>query len=73
MYFVNKVLKGVEQCYHMIKTLALEVIVTKKKLKPCFLGHPIIINTNYPIKQVLKKPNLAGKFVAWSIELFEMT
>lgn len=40
-------------------------------LKPCFLGHPIIINTNYPIKQVLKKPDLAGKVVAWSIELFE--
>jgi hypothetical protein len=27
------------------------------------------VKTDYPIKQVLKKPDLAGRMVAWSIEL----
>jgi len=26
---------------------------------------------NYPIKQVLRKPKLAGKMVVWSVELSE--
>jgi ribonuclease HI len=31
----------------------------------------VIIKTDHPIKQVLKKPDLAGRMVAWSIELSE--
>jgi hypothetical protein len=31
----------------------------------------VIVKTDYPIKEVLKKPDLAGRMVAWSIELSE--
>jgi hypothetical protein len=29
------------------------------------------VKSNYPIKQVLNKPDLVGQMVAWSIELSE--
>lgn len=47
------------------------VVVTSRKLRQYFQGHPIIVNTNYPIKRVLKKLDLAGRMVAWAVELSE--
>jgi ribonuclease HI len=40
-------------------------------LRHYFQGHQVIIKTDYPIKKVLRKPDLAGRMVAWSIELSE--
>ena len=41
------------------------------KLRHYFQGHPIIVKTNYPIKQILKKLDLAGRMVTWAVELLE--
>lgn len=44
-------------------------MVTAKKLRKYFQDHPIIVKANYPIKQILKKPDLEDRMVAWVIEL----
>lgn len=31
----------------------------------------MVVKTHYPIKQVLRKPKLSGRMVAWSVELSE--
>ncbi|GAU29444.1 hypothetical protein TSUD_150140 [Trifolium subterraneum] len=36
-----------------------------------FQGHQVIVKKDYPIKNVLRKPDLAGRMVAWSVELSE--
>lgn len=64
IYFVSNVLKGEELWYHKIERLALAVVITTRKLRYYFQRHPIIVKTNYHIKHVLKKPNLAGIMVA---------
>jgi len=57
--------------YQKIECLALTVVTTARKLRPYFQSHKIVVKSNYPIKQVLSKPDLAGRMVAWSIELSE--
>nr|GEY46326.1 reverse transcriptase domain-containing protein [Tanacetum cinerariifolium] len=42
-----------------------------KRLKRYFQAHPIIFITNQPIKQILSKPEVAGRLHKWSIELGE--
>jgi len=71
VYFVSRVLKGAELRYQKIERLALAVVVTTRKLRSYFQGQRIIVKSNYPIKQVLGKPDLAGRMVTWSIELSE--
>jgi len=71
IYFVSKVFKGAEIRYEKTEILALVVVITARKLRPYFQSHKIVVKTNYPIKQVLGKPDLAGRMVAWSIELSE--
>lgn len=71
VYLIRNVLKGVKPCYQKIKCFTLAIIVTTGNLITYYKGHPIIINTSYPIKQVLKKPNIAGRIVVLLVELSE--
>ena len=71
MYFVINVLKGDEQHYHKIGNLELALVSTDQKLRHYFQGHSIIVRTNYPIKQILKKPDLAWRMVTWDMKLSE--
>lgn len=71
MYSVSKVLKGAELYYQKIERLVLALVVTARKLRHYFQGHSIIVRTSYPIRQILKKLNLAERMVTWAIELFE--
>ena len=71
IYFISNVFRGAELRYQKIERLALAIVATIRKLRPYFQGHMIVVKFNYPIKQVLSKPDLAGRRVAWSIELSE--
>lgn len=69
IYYVSRVFKGAKLPYQKIECLALAVVTTARKLRPYFQSHKIVVKSNYPIRQVLGKPDLAGRMVAWSIEL----
>ena len=51
--------------------MAFSLVSSARKLRPYFQSHTIIVQTDQPIRQVLHKPDLAGKMVAWSVELSE--
>nr|KYP68455.1 Retrovirus-related Pol polyprotein from transposon opus [Cajanus cajan] len=55
--------------YQKIEKLALAILVTARKLRHYFQSYEVIIRTNYPIRQVLQKPDLAGRMRKWSVEL----
>lgn len=71
IYFVSRVLKGVEIRYQKIERLTLAVVLNSMKLRQYFQGQPIIVQMNYPVKQILKKPYLVDIMVAWAMELSE--
>ncbi|XP_062080160.1 uncharacterized protein LOC133784909 [Humulus lupulus] len=52
-----------------MEKLALALLTAKKKLRQYFESHTIIVYTDYPLKQVLSKPNLSGRLSKWAIEL----
>ncbi|GKV20496.1 hypothetical protein SLEP1_g30616 [Rubroshorea leprosula] len=71
VYFVSKVLQELEKRYAPLEKLAYAVIIAARRLRYYFLGHKITVLTNYPLRHVLHKPDLAGRLVKWSIELTE--
>ncbi|RDX82658.1 Retrovirus-related Pol polyprotein from transposon 17.6, partial [Mucuna pruriens] len=71
VYFISKVLQGAELRYQKIEKAALALVVTSRRLRPYFQNYGIIVKTNLPIRQVLRKPDLAGRMVAWSVQLSE--
>ncbi|KAL2226372.1 UNVERIFIED_CONTAM: Retrovirus-related Pol polyprotein from transposon opus [Sesamum indicum] len=60
IYYVSKVLNGVEGRYTIIENMALALVTTARRLRTYFLSHPIEVKTNLPLKQMLGKPNASG-------------
>ncbi|XP_072090460.1 uncharacterized protein [Arachis hypogaea] len=69
VYFMNRALQGAELRYSKLEKLALALLTSSRRLKQYFQGHQIVIRTDQGIRQVLQKPDLAGRMMTWSIEL----
>ena len=55
----------------MIEKVALALVLTARRMRPYFQNHSITVRTDYPIFKILSKPDLAGRMIGWSVELFE--
>nr|KYP51255.1 Retrovirus-related Pol polyprotein from transposon 17.6 [Cajanus cajan] len=71
IYFISRVLQDTEKRYQTIEKLALALVTSARRLCPYFQSHPIVVKTDYPIKQILRKLDLASRMTAWSIKLSE--
>ena len=54
-----------------MEKLILALVTTSRKLRPYFQAHTIEVPTEYPMKQVLHKPETSGRLIKWAIELSE--
>nr|KYP43116.1 Retrovirus-related Pol polyprotein from transposon 17.6 [Cajanus cajan] len=75
IYFVSRLLQDSETWYQLIEKVALGLVHTSRCLCHYFQSHRIVVHTDCPIAKVLGKPELAGRMMAWSIELsqFDIT
>ncbi|KAL0411837.1 UNVERIFIED_CONTAM: hypothetical protein Slati_3773400 [Sesamum latifolium] len=71
IYYVSRVLNGVEGRYTPIEKMALALVITARKLRPYFLTHPVGVKMNMPLKQTLGKPDTSGRLIKWTVELSE--
>nr|GEY29870.1 reverse transcriptase domain-containing protein [Tanacetum cinerariifolium] len=71
IYFVSHALRGPEVTCTSMKKLVFALVHASKRLKRYFQAHPIIVIMNQPIKQVLSRPEVAGRLQKWCIELGE--
>ena len=62
VYYVSRALLDTETRYSMMEKLALALVTSSKKLRPYFQCHPIVVVSNYPLRNVLHKPDLSGRF-----------
>ncbi|RDX79747.1 hypothetical protein CR513_39788, partial [Mucuna pruriens] len=62
---------GAERRYQKIEKAALALVITSRRLCPYFQNYGIVVRTDIPICQVLRKPDLVGRMVAWSVQLLE--
>nr|KYP55442.1 Retrovirus-related Pol polyprotein from transposon 17.6 [Cajanus cajan] len=75
VYFVSRLLQDSETRYQLIEKATLELVHTSRRLQHYFQSNRVVVHTDYPISKVLGKPELAGRMMAWSIELsqFDIT
>jgi len=71
IYFVSRSLQSAETRYPKVDKVALTLVYAARRFRPYFQNHQIIVRTDYPISKILRKPELAGRMVTWSIELSE--
>ena len=54
-----------------MEKLILALVTAARKLRPYLQAHTIEVPTEYPMKQVLHKPETSGRLMKWTIELSE--
>ena len=54
-----------------MEKLILAIVTAAQKLRPYFQAHTIEVPTEYPMKQVLHKPETSGRLMKWALELNE--
>ena len=54
-----------------MEKLILALVTAAQKLCPYFQAHTIKVLIEYPMKQVLHKPETSGRLMKWAIELSE--
>ncbi|KAJ9566694.1 hypothetical protein OSB04_002660 [Centaurea solstitialis] len=69
IYYVSKSFLDAETRYTSTEKLLLGLMTAAKKLRHYFESHHIIVVTNYPLKTVLRNPELTGRLAKWSIYL----
>ena len=71
VYYCNRALRGAEERYPKMDKLILALVTTSRKLRPYFQAHTVEVPTEYPMKQILHKPETSGRLIKWAIELSE--
>nr|GFA02927.1 reverse transcriptase domain-containing protein [Tanacetum cinerariifolium] len=71
VYFISRALQVPELNYSPMEKLVLSLVFAAKRLRRYFQAHPIAVITNQPIKQVMSRPDVAGRLQKWSIMLGE--
>nr|GEW76157.1 reverse transcriptase domain-containing protein [Tanacetum cinerariifolium] len=61
VYFVNRALHGPELNYTPMEKLVLAPVFAAKRLRRYFQAHPIAVITDQPIKQIMSRPDVAGR------------
>ena len=69
VYYISKRLVDAETRYLEMEKLALALVIAMRKLRPYFHSHSIQVFTNYPLRQVLQKPDASGWLLKWAIGL----
>ena len=71
VYYCSRAQRGVDERYPRMEKLILALVTAARKLRPYFQAHTIEVPTEYPMKQVLHKPETSGRLMKWAIELSE--
>ncbi|KAD7478315.1 hypothetical protein E3N88_01451 [Mikania micrantha] len=69
IYFVSRALKDPETRYSPMEKLALSLVHASRRLRRYFQAHEIEVQTEHPIQQVLRCPEISGRLAKWAIEL----
>ena len=69
VYYCSRALRGAEERYPRMEKLILALVTASRKLRPYFQAHTIEVPMEYPMKQVLHKPETSDRLMKWAIEL----
>ncbi|GJR03422.1 reverse transcriptase domain-containing protein [Tanacetum coccineum] len=71
VYFVSPALQGPKLNYSPMEKIVLSLVFAAKRLRRYFQAHPIVVITDQPIKQIMSRPDVAGRLQKWSVMLGE--
>jgi hypothetical protein len=71
VYYISEILHEAKIRYLEVHKLLYAVLIASRKLCHYFQAHRILVVTSYPLRAILRNPNMTDNIAKWAAELVE--